>query len=468
MLGYIAEVNGSFCRIKNGTLELVPYNNDDNKITIDINTCADYTAGETVTIDRVVLELGTRTVKYPVDTEEEVEYKGVLYLDGDNVLYTDSDDSTIEDTVKAIYDQMVGFTYCNFTTDNCLIGTDRATPYLLFTNGSDLNYKTIGQIDLTYNGGWLGGYDLDVDSTQQEETQVTTISQKAKSIKIRVDRELNKISQSVEDLESSVKNIASNNVDKVVIQYAQIQGEIQPESWGTAVTWNDEYKTYFRGETTYVDTSVFYSDSWLLTKIADKEVSKVQGLYQCGTGEVEPEAPAEAITTSAQDIYQAWTTACPTFNNAYPSYYICIQLVYTDGSYSWSDVREVMGMNSLHALSSQLKEVRSDVSSVEQTANSINLTVKEITDTTIPNLDTRTQILETCVAVQADGLKISQGSEGAYTLLTDDGMEIYSEGNKVAYAKKDGFYAIDYIMNGWHMITANNKNSFCIVRKDYN
>lgn len=106
-------------------------------------------------------------------------------------------------------------------------------------------------------------------------------------------------------------------------------------------------------------------------------------------------------------------------------------------------------------------------SSIEQRASGIEFNVSRIETEKIPEIEDRTTRLETCVSIQPEGVRISQGELGAYTLITDAGMDIYSNEGRVAYARNDGFYAIDYVMNGWHMVTANNKNSFCFIRKEY-
>lgn len=487
-ISYIAEINGSYARISpKGNLEFINHKNA-TKHGLNINYCADIEIGEYHKIDRVGYEQGTASIFYP---NEEVE-NNTVYINDENTLITDSGNYTREDIIKHIYECINGFEFYSMKIERCKVAQDAIAGDIIEINygneglandigetfltasGVEISVSQltkgipfIAQIDWGFNTEWNGGFECQIDTAKQEETSVDTLTQKTKAINIKVDREVNKITQSVEDLEVNIKEISANDVDNVLIQYAQIQGELQPTSWGEEVTWNDEYKTYYRGKITYVDTSEFYSESFELTKTTGKTVSSIVGLYQCVDGNSIPTVPTSAITEESSEIYNEWTKNCPKYNNEYPTYFICIQINYTDGSYSWSDVQKIVSQSSIQALSSRVKTVESSVSSVEQTASEISLKVTNITDTEIPNLDTRTQILETCVSVQADGLRISQGSEGAYTLLTDDGMEIYSEGNKVAYAKKDGFYAIDYIMNGWHMVTANNKNSFCIVRKDY-
>lgn len=490
-LSYVAEINAQFVRITpNGNVEFIKYKKAPTH-HLDLLTCEDMTVGEYHKIQRVGYEQGSASIFYP---NEEVEYNTV-YVNDSNVLITDSGKFTREGIIEHIYQNIAEFEFYSFKTSKCECEQDclpgdlmdgsiveekimeTSDAYALQTSLSEniialaqkgRSIPFIAQIDWEYNTRWNGGYDCELDTAKQEETSVDTATQYAKSIKIKVDREMNEISQSVSNLESSVREIAANDVDTVIVQYAQIEGELQPTAWGEEVTWNDSYKTYYRAKTTYVDTSEYYTESWLLEKKSGKTVATVEALYQCGESDAIPSVPTSVVTETSETVYNVWTKSCPTFNNAYPTYYIVIQLGYSDGSYSWSELRTAVEQSTIGVLSSKIKTIESNVSTITQTESEISATVTKITETQLPDLDTRTSVLETCVQLQADGLKVSQGTEGAYTKLTDDGMEIYSEGNLVAYTKKSGFYAIDYIMNGWHMVTANNKNSFCIVRKEYN
>ena len=117
-------------------------------------------------------------------------------------------------------------------------------------------------------------------------------------------------------------------------------------------------------------------------------------------------------------------------------------------------------------LNNDMDIIRSQISNVEQTATSITMTVSDVQENLSDSQEDITT-LQTALSVQADGVHISQGREGSYTLITDEGMDIYAQGNRAAYARVDGFYATDYIQNGWHMQTANGNNSFNFIRKEY-
>lgn len=114
----------------------------------------------------------------------------------------------------------------------------------------------------------------------------------------------------------------------------------------------------------------------------------------------------------------------------------------------------------------QIETLITRMSELIQTSDAIALTVSKIETASGDNSKVLSS-LQTSFKVQADGAYISQGKEGSYTKITDKGMDIYADGVRAAYARVDGFYASDYITNGWHMMTSNGNNSFNFIRKDY-
>lgn len=114
----------------------------------------------------------------------------------------------------------------------------------------------------------------------------------------------------------------------------------------------------------------------------------------------------------------------------------------------------------------QIETLITRMSELIQTSDAIALTVSKIETASGDNSKVLSS-LQTSFKVQADGAYISQGKEGSYTKITDKGMDIYAEGVRAAYARVDGFYASDYITNGWHMMTSNGNNSFNFIRKDF-
>lgn len=118
-------------------------------------------------------------------------------------------------------------------------------------------------------------------------------------------------------------------------------------------------------------------------------------------------------------------------------------------------------------LQDDVNKFSSEQSEIIQKADEISFKVSSL-ENRADDSESRTEILETAMNIQSDGVHISQGTVGNYTKIADNGMDIYVKGQNVAYARNDGFYAIDYVMNGWHMQTTNNNNSFNFIRKEYN
>lgn len=120
---------------------------------------------------------------------------------------------------------------------------------------------------------------------------------------------------------------------------------------------------------------------------------------------------------------------------------------------------------------SQLSEtLGQQTSSLQQTAESLEVRVAN-NETAITQEQTRLSAFETAVSITADGVRISQGTEGAYVKFTDSGMEIYVEGTKTAWAEADGFSAYELMIGDananekWHLHEANNGNTLMFLRR---
>ena len=195
-IGYIAELNGGYAQIgKDGKLYFIKQNTPSVK-TISIDDCSDFKIGEKHIITRVVYEQGALKYEYGDETGN------TLYLSGDNVYITDQ----IE--VEEIFNEINGFEFYSFSTSNCPIDYNViAGEIITFTDGTN-NYPTIVGYELTYNGDWYGGYNLDVATKKQEETQVTGPSEKIRNLTIKVDRESNKITQAVKEIDNQNQKIS--------------------------------------------------------------------------------------------------------------------------------------------------------------------------------------------------------------------------------------------------------------------
>lgn len=195
-IGYIAELNGGYAQIgKDGRLYFIKQNTPSAK-TISIDDCSDFKIGEKHVITRVVYEQGT--LKYEYGDESG----NTLYLSGDNVYITEQ----IE--VEEIFNEINGFEFYSFSTSNCPIDYNiMAGQIIIFTDGVN-NYPTIAGYDLTYNGDWYGGYNLDVATKKQEETQVIGTSQKIRDLSAKIDREAGKITQSIKEIDTQNQKIS--------------------------------------------------------------------------------------------------------------------------------------------------------------------------------------------------------------------------------------------------------------------
>lgn len=199
-IGYIAELNGGYAQIgKDGKLYFIKQNTTSAK-TISIDDCSDFQIGEKHTITRVVYELGSLKYEYGDETGN------TLYLSEDNVFITEQSE------VEEIFNEINGFEFYSFKTNNCPIDYDiMAGQVITFTDGVN-NYPTIVGYDLTYNGGWYGGYNLDVVTKKQEETQVVGTSEKIRKLSIKVDRDNNKITQLAQETSENTEKIAKHEI----------------------------------------------------------------------------------------------------------------------------------------------------------------------------------------------------------------------------------------------------------------
>ena len=202
-IGYIAELNGGYAQIgQDGKLYFLKHKMLSQK-TISIDECSDFTIGEKHQIGRVVYELGA--LKYEFGEGES------LYLDDSNPFITE------ESEVQGIYNDIEGFTFYSFKTENCPIDFNiMAGQIITFDDGENL-YPTVAQYDLTYYGGWNGGYSLEVSTEKQTETAVVGPEKKIKNLKVIVDRAENSIKQIAEEQTEQSQKISEQQqtIDRI-------------------------------------------------------------------------------------------------------------------------------------------------------------------------------------------------------------------------------------------------------------
>jgi len=194
-ISYVAELNGGFARIENSTLYFIKQNTA-SQSTISIDDCEDFSIGEYHKITKVVYELGTLKYEYGDETGN------TLYLNPENVFIT------AESEVEDIYNDIKDFEFYSFATSNCPIDYDiKVGDVITFDDGTN-EYPTIAQYDLEYYGGWYGGYNLEVNTERQEETQIIGDADKIRDIKVIVDRQNGTISQVVTEVDEQNTKIS--------------------------------------------------------------------------------------------------------------------------------------------------------------------------------------------------------------------------------------------------------------------
>ena len=234
-ISYIAEVNGGFAQIgKDGKLYLRKFLNG-SSISLNTNVCENFKLGEHHVIQRVVYDNGT--LHYETSNDDTLE---TLYLNSENVYINTQAQFTA--TANAI----LGFSFYNFKTGNCPINSNAQAGYLLnITNGNN-TYTSIVQYDVKYNGGWLGGYELDLNSQIQEETKVVGDSDAIKNIKIEVNRLDNEVQQAVELVDSFSGDISllQQNQDSISSSVSSLTQGYYEYNYTTNTTFQDA-KSYY-------------------------------------------------------------------------------------------------------------------------------------------------------------------------------------------------------------------------------
>lgn len=210
---YIAELNGGYAIInKDGELELRQFQSETPVKSIDIDECDSFKIGEHHIISKVLFDNGLVAYDAGTDTND------TLYVRTDNVYITSQEDIT------NIYNVVNNLEFYSFKVENCPIDNDVETGDCIAFVDTDNNiYKTIAQYDLEYDGGWIGGYKLDVATNKQQETQIIGTDKKVKSIQTKLNRDeaqLQIISEST--IDPNNPNSLTNQVADVRVQYNEV------------------------------------------------------------------------------------------------------------------------------------------------------------------------------------------------------------------------------------------------------
>lgn len=224
-ISYIAELNGGYAYIgADGHLYLGKFNN--TPISFDIDDCEDFRLGEHKEIERVVYDNGL--VKYESSNDDTLE---TLYLNAENVYITD------QDVFDNIADEIIGLEFYNFSTGNCVVDyTATCGKLIKFVDSSNNEYVSISQYSHDYNGGWLGGYELKLDSVFQNETKIEGTEDKIRAVKViqnRQENQLNIIAEEVNGYESEIselqvnQNSISSSVSAVSLKIDETDSDLQ-------------------------------------------------------------------------------------------------------------------------------------------------------------------------------------------------------------------------------------------------
>lgn len=199
-VSYIAEIAGGYARInKDGELEIVPFNNTSSE-TINITDTSGYKIGEHYKITKVVFDN-----EAGIHFEAGNDTGNTLYLNQNNVYIT------TQEIVNNIYNSIKDFEFYNITIDDCEIDiSNQVGSIITFTDGTN-NYPTIVGRNLNYNGTWLGGYSLQLETEKQSETNISGSSDFYKNVEGRLNRDENMIEFLAEQIQETSNEITGAN-----------------------------------------------------------------------------------------------------------------------------------------------------------------------------------------------------------------------------------------------------------------
>lgn len=445
-IGFVAELNGGFARIENNTLYFRKQKTNSAK-TISIDDCENFVIGEYHKITRVVYELGALKYEFGDETGN------TLYLNPDNVYITE------ESEVQAIYNDIKDFEFYSFQTDNCLIDYSvKAGDIITFTDGEN-DYPTIAQYDLEYFGGWIGGYNLEINTERQEETKIIGDKDRIRDLKIIVDRQNNTITQVVSEVDEQNTKISQtqqtvNELNSKIQDIADITA--QAETIYASLSFTDinqsepiEIKIY----PTTTNISYLYPRDNLYPSDTLYMTNRVLRFTNTDTDEVfDYELPDDLLVEPNSGVYDEFylgydqqicqvTKRCK-YNadgtvsllateqvNSYT--YPIINL--TDGDY----IVELLGYNNgymnirlmaANIYTAQFATKAELSSSITQTANEINLRVDEKLDEedfTSANILLKINNDESSATIQADKINLNGAvtANNNFKIKTDGSME---------------------------------------------
>lgn len=199
-LSMIAELAGGYMIINSeGELNLKKFSTTslDN---ISYDEVDSYKLGEEIEIQRVVYSF--EDTNYQSSRDENLY---TLYLSPDNLFLQLID----ENQFNAIVQNILGLKFNNITietTNKFFIGNQ----LLNFTNESN-TYIMLNQMEASYNGGFIGSYKNEIDTTKKNATSPMTQGENIKRIRQLINQEEAKITTVLEDI-STINDTITNGV----------------------------------------------------------------------------------------------------------------------------------------------------------------------------------------------------------------------------------------------------------------
>lgn len=254
-ISYVAEVNAGYAYIDaNGNLCFAQFSSIPKNI-VRVDQCSSFKLGEHHIIDRVCLELGTASIIYPTsgDTNE------TIYLNPENILFTDEalfgmrlkdedgnkittqdeeyimalKETSMYEIVNNIYNYINGFEFYNIEVEKCPIsGTVNPGECISFVDSENNYFKTIANVEFSYQSKWIGGYKLAIDNVIQQETKILNSANSLKQLNIKVDRQNGVIEQRISNSEGYI-SLLQQTAEDIQMNFVDTRYN---EYWGNLIT----------------------------------------------------------------------------------------------------------------------------------------------------------------------------------------------------------------------------------------
>lgn len=211
-ISYIAELEGGFAYVnEDDKLDIKPHKTASKK-TISSDEVSELILGERKFVNRVVYDNGAGTY-YSFDINDDNEEEDP-YLDGITVyLNTENPYIVNEEQVEYVFEKIKEFEFWTLKVPNSRIDTNiRAGDIITFTHEGS-NYETIAQYTSSYGGGWVGSYELAIESERRQETQVIGQEERIKALKTIIDRANAELSIIANETAGNTSSISELNIN---------------------------------------------------------------------------------------------------------------------------------------------------------------------------------------------------------------------------------------------------------------